>query len=240
MKRIYHPYTEWECVAGGMYEVQAPAPLTPDEAREQCKLFLSNLDRFESALNRVIVEWPISCEHFLSNEHINRIAWLGQSSMCIETKVPACFRGGFRLLKPSQQIAANTMALKYLNIWLRTQGEIESNVALDIADDYEEDSIIPLVDADNSMGTVNRIKHYIETWKNCGYAGGIPDEVPNELMHQLLAPSYKAICFAILKNDMPLKSLGFIPKRSDYYGMLKRMEFQALPPTVLQQLWLFS
>ena len=36
-----------------------------------------------------------------------------------------------------------------------------------------------------------------------------------------LAPSYKAIAIAILKNDVSGESLGFTAKRSDWYYHLK-------------------
>jgi hypothetical protein len=135
-------------------------------------------------------------------------------------------------------------ALKSLNIWLRSKGEENIVESLQLIDDHidTESSVIPLSNIDNSTSTINRIGHYINTWKRCGYPSDIPDEVPNELMRTLLAPSYKAICFAILKNDMPLKSLGFIPKQSKYYSMLKRIEIEARPieqEPELRQLKLF-
>ena len=67
------------------------------------------------------LQWPVSCEQFLSNEEINRIAWLGQASMCIETRVPRVFRGGFRLLSNRQQSAANTLAMNFLNNWISNE-----------------------------------------------------------------------------------------------------------------------
>jgi len=39
-----------------------------------------------------------------------------------------------------------------------------------------------------------------------------------------LAPSYKAIAIAILKNDHSLKSLGFEEKKSGWYHALKKIE----------------
>jgi predicted phosphoadenosine phosphosulfate sulfurtransferase len=43
-------------------------------------------------------------------------------------------------------------------------------------------------------------------------------------MRLALAPSYKAICFAILKNDHSMQSLGFSPRPSPWYMELKRIE----------------
>lgn len=41
-----------------------------------------------------------------------------------------------------------------------------------------------------------------------------------------LAPSWKAIALALLANDMQLLSLGFTPKRSEWYGAIKRYEIE--------------
>jgi len=71
---------------------------------------------------------------------------------------------------------------------------------------------------------VDRISQYIKLWENRCYHSGIPDELPNEIERNLLAPSYKQICLAILKNDSSLKTLGFEPKRSQYYDQLKKIE----------------
>jgi hypothetical protein len=123
VKRIWHPWTSWECIPAGMYD--SPAGRSPEIAKQAYANFLGDTPRFEAALERVITEWPISCEHFLSNEGINRIAWLGQASMCIATGVPACFRGGFKLLHPHEQRIANAAAEKWLRIWLRRQSSHE-------------------------------------------------------------------------------------------------------------------
>jgi predicted phosphoadenosine phosphosulfate sulfurtransferase len=41
-----------------------------------------------------------------------------------------------------------------------------------------------------------------------------------------LAPSYKAICIAVLKNDHSMQSLGYSPKKSKYYSILKQIELK--------------
>lgn len=123
MKRIYHTWEKWECYPAGFYENQAPNGMTPKEAIAAYATFLRDLPRFENALSRVISEWRHSCEHYLSNDNMNRIAWLGQAAMCIDSGVPAAYRGGFNKLSQTEQEAANAMALKYLNLWLEKQGE---------------------------------------------------------------------------------------------------------------------
>lgn len=71
---------------------------------------------------------------------------------------------------------------------------------------------------------VDKIRQYIKLWENRCYHSGIPDELPYEIESNLLAPSYRKICIAIMKNDVALKSLGFEPRRSKYYDELKRIE----------------
>lgn len=70
----------------------------------------------------------------------------------------------------------------------------------------------------------NKINEYIETWKKRCYHEDIPDESPTEILEKV--PSYKRIAMAILKNDYPLQSLGFTPKKSNYYNILKKIELE--------------
>lgn len=124
MLRIYHQYSKWECYPSGLYEPQPPDGMTAQQANDAYEEFLRDISRFELALIRVLDEWRFSCEHYLSNEKMNRIAWLGQAAMCIETRVPAGYRGGFNQLLLSEQEMANESALTALNIWLTDRGEM--------------------------------------------------------------------------------------------------------------------
>lgn len=123
MKRIYHHYERWECVKAGFYETAPPFGIHKTLAKEMYAEFLGNIPRFEAAINRVFKEWPHSCDQFLTNENINRIAWIGQAAMCIETGVPSEFKGGFRLLSLEQQARANRAAEAKLNEWLKRKGD---------------------------------------------------------------------------------------------------------------------
>lgn len=125
VKRIWHPWTDWECYGAGLFD--GKTDLTPDEAREAYATFLRDTPRFKSALQRVLTEWPKSCEHFLSNEQSNRIAWLGQAAMCIETGINNTHRGGFKLMTDEEQRTANETAAAALAAW--TDRQLREDVA---------------------------------------------------------------------------------------------------------------
>ncbi len=131
--RIFHTYDKWECFKAGFYASKKDGMST-----EQCELayaeFLSNDKLFREALNYIIDNWKYSCEHYLSNKYMNRIAWLGQAAMCYSTGVPSKYCAGFNLLTDEQQKAANLIALEYLNKWLKKYNlnEVTLNEALQI------------------------------------------------------------------------------------------------------------
>ena len=120
--RIFHTWDKWECHKAGFYNTTPPKGMDKDQCKEAYRDFLADLSKFESGLEGVISEWKHSCEHYLTNAAMNRIAWLGQAAMCYATGIPAEFRGGFSLLTEKQQSEANELALKYLNIWLENNG----------------------------------------------------------------------------------------------------------------------
>lgn len=120
--RIFHEWQDWECFPAGFYSDKPINGMTIQESEEAYRDFLSDIPRFESALFRVISEWKNSCEHYLTNEKMNRIAWLGQASMCIDTGVPSRFCGGYNLLNDEQKYIADRKAHEYLNKWLEQNG----------------------------------------------------------------------------------------------------------------------
>jgi len=122
VKRIYYTWDKWECYPAGFYEENIPKDWKGGDPEEFYRKFLSDLPLFEKNLERVITEWKHSCEHYLTNENMNRIAWLGQASVCIYSGLPSRFRGGYNLLTDEQKVSADEMALKYLNKWLVSNG----------------------------------------------------------------------------------------------------------------------
>lgn len=122
--RIFHTWEKWECYRAGFYAERCDG-ITQDEGEEKYREFLSDLPRFEAALNVVTSEWTYSCEHYLTNDRMNRIAWLGQAAVAQAMHIPSLCRGGYHRLTQEQQHAADELALRYLNKWLAAHGRPE-------------------------------------------------------------------------------------------------------------------
>lgn len=120
--RTYHTYDKWECYRAGFYAERCPDGMTQEQGEESYRAFLSDLNAFGAALKQVTSEWQYSCEHYLTNDRMNRIAWLGQASVVCALGIPSMCRGGYHLLTDSQKAAADDLALQWLNAWLSSHG----------------------------------------------------------------------------------------------------------------------
>lgn len=123
-ERIFHEYTEWECYKANFYGDHPPEGMTEEDCEQTYAEILRNPRKFSSILKKVIDEWPCSCEHYLTNDRMNRIAWLGQASLAYEYGIPSRFRGGYNLLSDDEKLKADQTALKWLNQWRKDRGEL--------------------------------------------------------------------------------------------------------------------
>ena len=122
--RVFHTYDKWECFEAGFYATKVEG-MNKEECQTRFRDFFKNLPLFEQNLDFIITNWKYSCEHYLSNPAMNRIAWLGQAAVCLSEGIPSSFRSGWSLLTEQEQDAANNLALVYLNRWLVAQGGAE-------------------------------------------------------------------------------------------------------------------
>ncbi len=123
--RVFHTWNKWECFKAGFYAERPPKSMTQEEGEAKYTEFLSDLHAFGLALETVTTEWKFSCEHYLTNERMNRIAWLGQASVAQALGIPSTCRGGYQRLTQQQKDSADALALKYLNQWLIANGKPE-------------------------------------------------------------------------------------------------------------------
>lgn len=120
-ERIFHTFDKWECHKAGFYASKKEG-MTAEQCEQAYADYLSDDEKFRDGLNGVINNWIYSCEHYLTNKAMNRIAWLGQAAMCYSTGIPSKFCAGFNLLSQQQQDRANELALEALNTWMAKYG----------------------------------------------------------------------------------------------------------------------
>lgn len=129
--RIFHTYDKWECYKAGFYKSKKDG-WTKEQCEEEFKRILSDEYLFKTILEKVIKEWKYSCEHYLTNKSMNRIAWLGQAAVCYESGVPSIYSGAWFDLSKEKQDTANKIALIYLNKWMQDNNrpQIDEDEAL--------------------------------------------------------------------------------------------------------------
>lgn len=118
MKRIYHPYHLWEDHKKGFYnncsgkekEVKIPKVIE-----------MFNSEKLtEEMILKVITEWKYSCEHNLSNNTMNRIAYIGQAACCEYAEIPNTVTvEAWSLLSLDVRNRSDKIALKHLNNWIK-------------------------------------------------------------------------------------------------------------------------
>lgn len=130
MKRIYHPYWKWEDYKNGFYdnlggEVKKRKIIKAVEMFNDYKLT-------KKFMLRVINEWKYSCEHNLTNESLNKVAYIGQGACCIYDKIPnTVTMEAWSLLKPEIQNRADEIAKEVIKIWETRNKEIQLCLNLD-------------------------------------------------------------------------------------------------------------
>jgi hypothetical protein len=120
--RVFHTFHRWECYEAGFYETKPPSPLNADNCRAYYRELLRDIEAFKAVMREVTSEWVYSCEHYLTNSAMNRVAWMGQAALCKRYGIPSEFRGGYGLLTEAQQLAADEAALECINEWMVRNG----------------------------------------------------------------------------------------------------------------------
>ena len=137
-ERIFHTWDKWECYKAGFYESSHP-----NKSHHDCAIafvqVLSDAELFKKGLEGVISTWKNSCEHYLTNKSMNRIAWLGQAAVCYLKGVPAKYSGSWFEIEEDKREEANIIALNYLNKWLRdnNMNRVEMHEALNTGKQIE-------------------------------------------------------------------------------------------------------
>lgn len=114
LTRVYHPYSEWEEVAAGMW-----AEVEDRKAHlERAVAFTGNHALYGAYMRRVIKEWPISCENALTDPQLNKKAWVGHAATALAIGCPEDItRQAWGLLTDEQRFLANKEADRAIREW---------------------------------------------------------------------------------------------------------------------------
>jgi len=116
LKRIYHPYNLWEDYKAGFYD-NVSGKAKQSKIDKVLEMFNSS-KLTEKYMNKVIDEWVYSCEHNLTNESMNKIAYIGQAACCLYDSIPSTITMEcWRLLSDDVQERSNLLALSVIKKW---------------------------------------------------------------------------------------------------------------------------
>lgn len=118
MNRVYHPYWLWEEWKMGMWRTALGKER--DDLLIKAIEFTGDAKVYGEWMMKAVEAWPKSCEHNLSDVHINRQAWIGHAATCLALGCPEDItRLAWHHLTKEQQDEANAMADKAIAEWER-------------------------------------------------------------------------------------------------------------------------
>ena len=114
LTRVYHPLHLWEEIYHNMWgEVDDCKAML-----EKAIAFTGDHILYGSFMQRVIKEWPVSCENALTDYSLNRKAWVGHAATALALKCPEDItRKAWGVLTYEQQLLANKEAVRAIRTW---------------------------------------------------------------------------------------------------------------------------
>jgi hypothetical protein len=112
VKRIYHPFWEWEDI--GMWS--QPSKVLRDEFLSSAVQFTGNAEAYGAAMLRVLDQFPMASEHNLTDRAMNRRAWVGHAAAYLAIGCPEWVtREAWGMLTEQQRIDADVKADEAIN-----------------------------------------------------------------------------------------------------------------------------
>jgi len=117
--RVWHNYYTWEEVKHNMWgQVSDRASMLVWAVQ-----FTGDHERYGSFMQRVIREWPISCENALTDYALNQRAWIGHAAAALANGCPEDItREAWGHLNDEQRALANGQADRAILEWARRYG----------------------------------------------------------------------------------------------------------------------
>jgi hypothetical protein len=113
-KRVYHPACEWEELRFNMWGSVENKPRFLTKAIE----FTGDASAYGDFMDKVVYEWPISCENALTDYSLNRKAWVGAAACALFYQIPEYIvREAWGYLTDEQRKLANRRAAIAIGDW---------------------------------------------------------------------------------------------------------------------------
>lgn len=81
--------------------------------------FFQEENLFRKTAIELMSEWPVCCDHFLSDQEINRVAWLGQVCSLYFDGVDSRFSYAYNWLDKKIKDKNNLIAQELINEWIK-------------------------------------------------------------------------------------------------------------------------
>jgi uncharacterized membrane protein YdfJ with MMPL/SSD domain len=125
MRRVAHPYTDWEGWQAGAYALSD----TPIEHTAAARALLSDAVALLEAMQKACEAWPREAEHWLTRPGAKSRSWLGAAACMVTAGAPfLCTRTAWWALSVTQQADANAAADLVRDEWLAAREEGERDV----------------------------------------------------------------------------------------------------------------
>lgn len=130
MERIYHPYWLWEDYKSGFYDNCSGEQ--KNKYKDKIKEMFNDESKTITFMNKVIEEWRYSCEHNLTNQSMNRIAYIGQGACCLYCGAPSTVTmETWSELEKNIRDRADEIAKETINKWENKNKRIQLCLNLD-------------------------------------------------------------------------------------------------------------
>ena len=115
--RIYKPYWKWEDYQNGMW--RKVAKQEEEKFLEWAITFTGNHVEYGKAMGLVIAAWKETMIHNLTNQSINRRAFLGHCACCYTSGCPEYIvRMAWKMLTEKQRMLADNEAQIRIDKWI--------------------------------------------------------------------------------------------------------------------------
>jgi len=123
MDRIYHSWEKWEDHEAGFYNNISGS--NREELEEKVFELFEDEKKCREMMYRVVNEWRNSSEHNLSNNGMNKVAYLGQAACCLFAGVPSTVTMScWRHINKSYRDRADEIAKEVLSFWESMYAEV--------------------------------------------------------------------------------------------------------------------